>query len=86
MELENQLKESGFLLKLGVRNPSSTDEESAIKNPKRGICTIQDCLGLPFFVKRGELLINFSLTVMPTKQNKVNAIHSDLIDVNHVIL
>ena len=86
LESEIQLKESGIQLKIRVRNPSSTDEESAIKNPKRGICRIQDCLGLPFFVRRGELLSGCSLTVMPTKQNKGNAIHSDLIGVNHVIL
>ena len=33
LEFGNQLKESGIQLTIGIRNPSSTDEESAIQVP-----------------------------------------------------
>jgi len=77
--LESSLRfESGIQVPL-MRNPQSRIQSMESVQSK----TVLDDL---FFVRRGELLINFSLTVMPTKQNKVNAIFSDLIGVNHVIL
>ena len=40
-----QLKESRIPLKVGIRNPSSTDKQSGIHAVES---RIQDCLGLPY--------------------------------------
>ena len=55
----NVAKESGISLKIGIRNPSSTDKENLyhIRNPESGIhgveSRIQDCLGFRYM---GRLL------------------------------
>ena len=63
--------ESSLRLESGIQVPPTRNPQSRIQSV--GSVESKTVLDYLFFVRRGELLSDYSLTVMPTKQNKGNA-------------